>query len=200
MRVRNCITLLFFGLASGKLGAKLYTQRQHLCSHINFLTFALIFILSTYYSINIAFDVKSELNELLSGVRGNLWSAKHAIHMCQLVTWFSSPFDKELASTGWGAAGRWETERHLEPGSRHRSGHTSLKGVNQAWPAICHRWHKVKNFANYSSGHSVSHLCSKVREPFYGTILIHASAFQRLASAPQAQDQGKAIRRHSHLR
>lgn len=64
--------LPFFGLASRKLGAKLYTQPQRLCSHINFLTFSPIFILSTYFSMNIAFDVKSELNELLSGVTGNL--------------------------------------------------------------------------------------------------------------------------------
>lgn len=38
-------------------------------------------------------------------LEANLWLAKRAIHMWQLVTWFSSPFDKELASTSWGAAG-----------------------------------------------------------------------------------------------
>lgn len=99
MRTRNCIISPSFDLTFWKLRATLYTEPQQPGSHIDFLTLFLIFIFCICYSLSLIVCYiwcHNGLNKLPSGISGKLWSAKHAIHIRQLVIRFSNPFDKEL--------------------------------------------------------------------------------------------------------
>lgn len=79
--------------------------------------------------------------------------------------------------------------RHLEPGSRH-SVKEGTSGGSQACDTICPDNTEQTNLLT-TAQFPLSPLSQSevLWAPFYGTVLIHGSAFQRPAPAPQ--DRGK---------